>query len=107
MYRLKQLRIEKKVTQSDVAKFLNVTRQGYANYETGKTSPTPTILVKLADYFECTVDYLVGRESERGSVIINADLKESEEELLSIYRSQTEQNKKYLLTFARGLADKF
>ena len=107
MNRLKQLRAEKKVTQNDVANFLNVTRQGYANYETEKTSPSPAILIKLADYFECTVDYLIGRESELGSVIINADLKESEEELLSIYRNQSEQKKQFLLTFARGLDNNF
>lgn len=107
MNRLKQLRNERALTQADVAKYLNITRQGYANYENEVTNPTPTILVKLADFFECSVDYLIGRESDIGTIMIRHDLKEAETELLQIYRKQTEQKKQFLLTFARGLEDKF
>ncbi|MBQ9729765.1 MAG: helix-turn-helix transcriptional regulator [Clostridia bacterium] len=107
MNRLKQLRNERALTQADVAKFLNVTRQGYANYENEVTNPTPAILIKLADFFECSVDYLIGRENEIGKVIINRDLNKTENELLQIYRNQTEQKKQFLMTFARGLEEKF
>ncbi|MBQ3235558.1 MAG: helix-turn-helix transcriptional regulator [Clostridia bacterium] len=107
MNRLKQLRNERALTQADVAKHLNITRQGYANYENEVTNPTPTILIKLADYFECSVDYLIGRESEIGTILINHSLTETENELLQIYRKQTEQKKQFLMTFARGLNDKF
>ncbi len=107
MIRLKQLRKERALTQADVAKYLNITRQGYANYENEITNPTPTILIKLADLFECSIDYLIGRESEIGTVIIGHGLKETEMELIQIYRKQPEQKRKFLLTFARGLEDKF
>lgn len=107
MNRLKQLRTERALTQSEVARYLNITRQGYANYENEITNPAPPILIKLADFFECSVDYLIGRESELGTVIINQGLSKSETELLQIYRKQTEQKQQFLLTFARGLNDKF
>ena len=107
MNRLKQLRIEKKLTQSDVATYLNVTRQGYANYENEITNPTPAILIRLADYFECSIDYLIGRESDVGSIVINQGLSETESELLRIYRNQSDKNKNYLLTFAKGLDERF
>ncbi|MBR7110990.1 MAG: helix-turn-helix transcriptional regulator [Clostridia bacterium] len=107
MNRLKQLRIEKRVTQSDVANYLNVTRQGYANYENEITNPTPAILIRLADYFECSIDYLLGRESDIGSIVINQGLNEKESELLRIYRNQSDEKKNYLLTFAKGLDEKF
>ncbi len=107
MNRLKQLRKERALKQSDVANYLNVSRQGYANYENEITSPTPAILIELADFFECSVDYLIGRESEIGTVVIKRELKETEAELLQIYRKLPEQNKKFLLTFARGLEEKF
>ncbi len=105
MNRLKQLRKERSLTQAALAKYLNITRQGYANYENELTNPTPSILIKLADFFECSVDYLIGRESEIGTVIINNDLKEGETELLNIYRKQSEQKRQFLMTFARGLDD--
>ena len=107
MNRLKQLRKERSLTQADVAKLLNITRQGYANYENEITNPTPAILIKLADFFECSTDYLIGRENEIGTVIINNGLKADEVELLQIYRKQNEQKRKFLMTFAKGLDDKF
>ena len=107
MNRLKQLRKDHALTQADVAKSLNITRQGYANYENEVTNPTPAILIKLADFFECSTDYLIGRENEMGTVVINNDLTETEVELLQIYRKQTVQKRQFLMTFARGLEDKF
>ena len=74
MNRLKQLRTENGLTQSDISKKLNVTRQGYANYENEVTQPSPAILIKLADCFGCSIDYIVGREDEAGKVNINSDL---------------------------------
>ncbi len=59
---LKRLRQEKGLTQSSVAEQLGVTQQAYANYESGKRQPDNTTLKKIADYFNVTVDYLLGRE---------------------------------------------
>ena len=107
MNRLKQLRTENGLTQVDVSRELNITRQGYANYENEVTQPSPSILIKLADYFGCSIDYIVGREDESGNVNINSNLSFEESELLRIYRNSSEQNKKFLLTFAKGLGSGF
>ncbi len=107
MNRLKQLRTEKGVTQGDVAKELNITRQGYANYENEITQPSPAILTKLADFFNCSIDYIVGREDDVGNININSALSFEESELLRIYNASSEQNKKFLLTFAKGLDNNF
>lgn len=103
MNRLKQLRIEKNLTQNDVARQLNITRQGYANYENEITQPTPAILIKIADIFGCSIDYIVAREDDIGNVRINENLSFEESELLRIYRASSEQNKRFLITFAKGL----
>lgn len=58
---LRQLRNIKKVNQSEVAEFLNIDRSTYGKYETGDSSPDYDKLIKLADYFGVSIDYLLGR----------------------------------------------
>lgn len=64
MIRLKQLRTENDVSQSDIAKLLDVTRQAYSRYERGEREPDLEMLCKLADYYGVTVDYLIGHDSK-------------------------------------------
>ncbi|MDO7285879.1 helix-turn-helix transcriptional regulator [Shouchella clausii] len=59
--RLKQLRRNKKITQEDMSNMLGISRQGYGKYENGKTEPDHDTLVKIANYFEVSTDYLLGR----------------------------------------------
>jgi transcriptional regulator with XRE-family HTH domain len=59
--RLKQLRKSKKVTQKALALAINVTERYSQEMEYGKTKPGFDILVALADYFDVSIDYLVGR----------------------------------------------
>lgn len=59
--RLRELRTNAKKTQEDMAKYLGVTRQGYGNYENEITEPDNNTLLKLADYFDVSTDYLLGR----------------------------------------------
>lgn len=65
MLKLKELRTEKKLKQLEVANFLGITSQAYGNYESGKRQPDPENLLKLADYFNVSVDYLLGRENQQ------------------------------------------
>jgi len=58
--RLKQLRTEKKLTQEDIAKRVNVNRVTYTNWENGKRAPELSKLVELATELNSTVDYLLG-----------------------------------------------
>ena len=59
--RLKELRKEKKQTQEEIAQVLNVQKQTYQNYELGKRSADIDTLKNLADYYNVSLDYLVGR----------------------------------------------
>lgn len=60
--RLKRLREEKEVMQKEIAAYLNISASAYGFYEQGKRTPTPEILSKLANYFNVSVDYLLGRD---------------------------------------------
>lgn len=59
--RLISLRKSKKKTQQDIADYLGLTRPAYTAYERGNRHPDYDTLQKLADYYEVTTDYLLGR----------------------------------------------
>ena len=60
--RLLELRKDKKATQAEVAKILKITPQTYSLYEIGKHNINNETLCLLADYFEVSTDYLLGRK---------------------------------------------
>ncbi len=60
---LRKLRKSKKLTQVDVASALKIGRSTYTKYESGKSKPVPEMLIKIADYFDVSVDYLLGRSN--------------------------------------------
>lgn len=62
MNNLKLLRKRKGVTQKDVSDFLGVTSSAYGMYETGARAMNPDTLSKLSDYFDVSIDILLGRE---------------------------------------------
>jgi transcriptional regulator with XRE-family HTH domain len=62
--RLKQLRKSHKITQKRLAFEIGVTERYSQEMEYGKTKPGFDILVALADYFDVSIDYLVGRSDD-------------------------------------------
>ena len=62
--RLVKLRKEKRKTQDEIAKIIGVTRPAYTAYERGNRTPDYDILEALADYFEVSTDYLLGRTDQ-------------------------------------------
>ena len=63
--RLREIREDKSLTQSDIAKVLNTTQQQYSKYELGiQVLPLEKINI-LANYYNTSIDYLIGRTDER------------------------------------------
>lgn len=67
--RLKKLRLMLGCTQTQMAEFLGITVRGYRNYELGSREPNLSILIKLADHFNVSLDELVGREFPKDSLM--------------------------------------
>lgn len=63
--RLRQCRKEKGLPQSEVAIYCDITEKTYQNYELMTREPKLEILVKIADIFEVSLDYLAGRTDEK------------------------------------------
>ena len=59
--RLKSLRTSKKVTQKTMAEYLSMGEQAYQKYEYGKREPNHETTIRLADFFNVSLDYLMGR----------------------------------------------
>jgi transcriptional regulator with XRE-family HTH domain len=59
---LKRVRKEKNILQKDIALFLGIPLRTYQSYEYGEALPNIDTLDKLADFFDISLDYLVGRE---------------------------------------------
>lgn len=63
--RLKGLRKEKRFTQREMGERLGITLRAYQSYEYGTRYPEFPGLIKLADFFDVSLDYLVGRSDHR------------------------------------------
>lgn len=59
--RLKLLKTNKKLLQKDIAAAIGISLRAYQYYETDTKEPTMSKLIALADYFNVSLDYLVGR----------------------------------------------
>ena len=68
VFRLRECRTAAKMSQGEMAKQLNISRQAYSTYETGTRKPDIDTLRQIADIFRVTTDYLLGRDkAERGA----------------------------------------
>lgn len=94
--RIKELRNKKNISQAVIAEYLGITKQAYSLYETGKREPDYETLLKIGEYFNVSVDYLLG----------NSDIPETEElpeELIILNRKakkMSPENRQKLLDMA-------
>ena len=106
--RLKELRKEKGFLQSEIAKKLSKTTTCICDWERGRTQPSIEDLSKLADFFNCSIDYLVGREDDFGNVVSSSQLtdqlKSDEQKLLRAYRAMPDVAKRKIVDDAEFYA---
>ena len=92
---LRKLRKELGVNQDALAQYLNISRPAYSQYETGNRNPDWNTISRLADYFQVSADYLLGRTEIKDAVISNDGqfLTKEQLDLLDLYRQFTEQQR--------------
>ena len=87
--RLKELREEKNLSQLDIANSINTSRTNIGRWEKGINEPSSSALISLANFFECSVDYLLGREDDFGNITVQGTaphLSAEETEIIQVYR---------------------
>ena len=85
--KLKYLRLKENLSQAQLAKKVGITRQALSKYELGISEPNLYTLVKLADYFNCSLDSLVFDTIQLNNTMINLDLDYLLNELDSIQKT--------------------
>ena len=63
--RIRDLREDRDLTQKQIAEILGMSQTGYSKYETGENDIPTQILIKLADFYGTSTDYLLGRTDEK------------------------------------------
>ena len=63
--RIRDLREDKDLTQKQIAQYLGMSQTGYSKYETGENDIPTAILIKLADFYHTSTDYLLGRTDQK------------------------------------------
>lgn len=105
--RLKELRTEKNLTQEEVAKEIGTSQTNIGRWEKGLNEPSSSFVVKLANFFEVSTDYLLGRSDDFGNVTVttaspSAVLTPDEQEILETYRNLPPHRRKTFMLFVES-----
>ena len=106
MNRIAELRKEKRMNQISLAMKLNVSQKMISAYENGKNEPSIDLLMRMADLFNVSTDYLIGYSDSRSpghqiSDTFYTDL--SKNELMRIYDKLSDKNKSLVQGYILGL----
>lgn len=105
MLRLKQLREQKRLNQDGLAMKINVSQSTISAYEVGERTPDLETLVTIANFFDVSIDYLVGRSDIKQN-IQTSDLSPEELEHMHIYQQLSITDKGKVNAYIDGLQDK-
>ena len=105
--RLKALRKENNYLQKDLADFLSISKSAYGYYEQGRNEPDIQTIVKLAEFYKVSTDYLLCKTD-----VEDKTLEKKESDIIKMYRSLDEDSKNivygaiYALFAKENLIDK-
>lgn len=103
MKNLKTIRQNENLSQSDVAKKLGLSLRGYQDIENGVHETSVANLIKLADLFGCSVDYLVGHQAQ-GIVHIES-LNNDQQKLLELIKKLSPEAAKFLVGYVSRMIE--
>ena len=64
-HRIRDLREDKDMNQTEMARVLGMSQTGYSKYETGENDIPTVVLIKLADFYQTSTDYLLERTDQK------------------------------------------
>ena len=104
---LKDLRKKRALTQIQLAKALHVATGTIGNWEVDARDPDFPMLLKIADFFNVSVDYLLGREDYFGNYyrrdLMQSDLSDNEQVLVESFRSLLPEMQEVVLNMIKDL----
>ena len=96
--KLKELRLAERKTQMEVANHLGIKQSSYQNYEAGITEPNVENLIKLANFYNVSIDYLVDRDFNN-----QVYLTEQERAMIESFKKLSEVNKIKVVSYTLGV----
>lgn len=106
--RLKELRKEKNLSQDEIANAIGTSQTNIGRWEKGINEPTSSFVIKLADYFGVSIDYLLGREDDLGNISISSapafELTENEKKHITNLRKLPTETQSYIFGLVANLA---
>lgn len=102
---LKMLRTNAGISQKQLADIINVSQQSINKYENHEVEPNIETLSLIADFFDVSIDYLVGRTDimRRYESVKEYDLNTNEQNLIDLYRKLSANDKAMIMSFVSRL----
>ncbi|WP_239614285.1 helix-turn-helix domain-containing protein [Cohnella mopanensis] len=90
--RLRELRLRRKISQEEVARHIGITRSAYSHYEINNRQPVYDTLIKLAAYFDVSLDFIIGgsQSKAKNELSVTPDTKE----ILSLFQHMNHEQRK-------------
>ena len=104
MVRLRSLREERKINQQKIAMELQISQASISKYEVGSAEPDIGTIIKIADYFNVSTDYLLG-VSEVKKPLKKSDLSDAEIAHLVSYKSLSRTQREKVCAYIQGILD--
>ena len=103
---LKQLRKNRGLTQDKLAKIINISRSAISMYEIGESEPDFAIAIRLADFFNVSIDCLIGRDLPDYTKITQqaVDSEKEHSDFISCFNNLNTIGRTKLLTYGEGLS---
>ena len=102
--KVKELRLENTLTQRELSQKIHIAQNTLSQIENNIANPSYEVLNLIANFFQCSTDYLLGREDDFGNITIHtekpAPLPQDEQDLLDVYRKLDTVNKMHVSAYA-------
>lgn len=104
MLKLQELRIERRISQEEAAKALNITQQAYSRYERGERELGYAALIRFAKFFDVSIDYLLGNSTYfYPDSVKSPSLSKEESELFMLFAKMSSAQKARFIGYGEGL----
>jgi transcriptional regulator with XRE-family HTH domain len=94
--RLRELRLRRKISQEEVARHIGITRSAYSHYEINNRQPVYETLIKLAAYFDVSLDYIIGGTQSKAKT--EHAVSQDAREILSLFQHMNQEQRKKSIT---------
>lgn len=105
--RFRELRIKKGLSQTELGKLFNLSKQTISSYENGRSSPDPDQLDQFATFFDVSVDYLLGRTNIRKFDLDIDNIAAMRSREMEGYNDLTKEEQEFLRNFVREYYERF